>query len=404
MQALLSSLRKSYFKSIATMVPKKKIQFVVLTHILADRPELLEAISDIAPISLLIGIPYSIHEPTLANLNRSYNTVTPALEQLYDSAYLEALILSNIVRDTPLIILEIGGYFAPVIKSLQQALNGNLLGAVEDTEAGHRQYEKIADQLTCPVVSVARSNLKETEDFLVGASCLYSTEKMLRSVGLPIEGKQSLTLGFGKIGRGISHALLRHHCPVSVYDLDPVRRIGALSEGFQVPDKAYAFKNAEIIYGTTGKCSVGGDDFQLVKDGALLVSCSSKDVEFDLKFLKNNYQKFSVCEGLDGYRNNDHLFYLAANGRPINFIDGAVIGPILALVQAEILLGVRQILEYENRQGLFETARDTKQLLAEEWLRYFCDGISGRYKVSYPTYNIPSDNVAVSLLDTIGVK
>ncbi len=51
--------------------------------------------------------------------------------------------------------------------------------------------------------------LKETEDFLVGSSCLFSTGRLLREAGFLIDGKQALILGFGKVGRGLAHALLR---------------------------------------------------------------------------------------------------------------------------------------------------------------------------------------------------
>lgn len=280
-----------------------------------------------------------------------------------------------------MILLEIGGYFSPILKKLQKKLNGNLIGAIEDTETGHRLYEKLGVERACPVISVARSSLKDTEDFLVGTSCLFSTEKLLRQNGLPLEGKRSLVLGFGKVGRGVAHALMRNYCPVSVYDIDPIRRINAISEGFQAQDKESAFKYAEIIYGTTGNFSISSSDFKLLRNGTLLVSCSSKDIEFDLEALQQNYKKQNICDGLDVYKKEDQYFYLAANGRPINFRDGAVIGPILALVQAEIIFAIKQLLEKNLQNEIYETDMACKKVLAEKWLQHFCDGRTGRYRL-----------------------
>lgn len=385
MQALLTSLRKKYFNAVAKFVPKINVQFIMLTHVLEDRPELLSAINDIAPISLLIAVPYSIHQPTLTQLQQKYKVATPELKQLYDKDYLVALITHNIDDKLPTIILEIGGYFAPALQTLQQALPSKLLGVVEDTEAGHRAYERIAQDLPCPVISVARSALKETEDALVGPSCLYSTEKIFRGSGFPIDGKRSLTLGFGKVGRGLAHALQKRYCPVSIYDINPIRRINALSEGFQIPDRKAALKNAEIIYGATGTCSVKGEDFRLIKNGALLVSCSSKDIEFDLPYLTQHYNKQAIFDNLVSYTNEQQVLYLAAQGRPINFVDGAVIGPVLALVQSEIILAIKQLVTLHGESGLFETDKAIKDRLAQVWLKYFCDGTTGHYTLDEST-------------------
>ncbi len=381
MNQLLANLRKTYFDNVASTVNCNDVQFVILTHILDDRPELLSAIGKLGDISLLIGIPYSINQATAENLKKEYKIAMPTLEQLYYCDYLVDLILTEIKPNKPLIILEIGGYFSKVLPQLHEKLGVNFLGVIEDTEAGHREYAKNSNKLPCPVISVARSELKETEDFLVGASCLFSTEKLLRTCGAPIEGKRALVLGFGKIGRGMAHSLLRHHCPVSVYDTNPIKRISALSEGFQTPSKENALREAEIIYGTTANFSIQESDFNLIKPGALLVSCSSKDIEFDLKYLEKNFKRTHLIEGLDFYQSEVTEFYLAANGKPINFLDGAVIGPILALVQAEIILAIKQVYQLEGKKGLFETSEEIRRQLAEKWLEVFCDNKSGRYNL-----------------------
>ena len=251
MQTFLRELRNRYFTCIADIVGKQDIQFVVLTHLLDDRPELLEALSRIAPISLLIGIPYSIHQPTLELLQKTFPVETPSLDNLYDNEYLVSLVADNIDPDKPVVILEIGGYFAPLAKTLQTRLGGKLLGIIEDTEAGHRRYEEYLATLPCPVISVARSELKETEDHLVGSSCIYSTERMLRDLGFPLEGKSALVLGYGKVGKGVAYSLYRRHCPVAVYDINSIRRINALSEGFKVLNKRLALTESELIFGAT---------------------------------------------------------------------------------------------------------------------------------------------------------
>ncbi|GGX10462.1 hypothetical protein GCM10010297_35060 [Streptomyces malachitofuscus] len=57
------------------------------------------------------------------------------------------------------VLLDVGGYFAPSLHVLCGDFSGSIVGVVEDTENGHRRYADI-DKLPCPVVSVARSPLK----------------------------------------------------------------------------------------------------------------------------------------------------------------------------------------------------------------------------------------------------
>lgn len=381
MKAVLTDLRRDYFFDISRAIDKVNAQCVILTHLLDDRPELLSAIEKIAPISLIIGLPYSIHKPTFDQLNKHYHCVAPSLEKLYSENYLSNIVNNFVDPSIPLIIIEIGGYFASLLAKNPLPFNAKVLGVIEDTEAGHRAYEKVACQLPCPVISVARSNLKETEDFLVGASCVFSTENLLRQSGFPIEGKHSLILGFGKVGRGLAHALLRSHCPVAVYDNNPIKRINALSEGFQAPDKHNALSDAEIIYGATGNLSIQKEEFALIRQGAVLVSCSSKDIEFDLNYLEKYYTKSLIFNYLSCFTNEQKFFYLAADGQPVNFLDGAVIGPILALVQSEILISIEHIMALQGQKGIFETNFDTRIFLASKWLHHFCDDRSGRYRL-----------------------
>lgn len=380
MKQVLRTLRKNYFKQLAEKIKLSNVQFILLTHVLDDRPELVDAINSIAPIALIIAIPYSKHPETLAQLKTKHKVETPTLEELYNGIYLHEIILKYLLPEKSVVILEIGGYFSKILNKLGKDLGHRLLGVIEDTEQGHREYEKMVDKLPCPVISVARSELKDAEDFLVGTSCLYSTEKLMRLSGFPIEGKRSLVLGFGKIGRGMAHALIRRHCPVFVYDIDPIKRVNAISQGFQTPDKGIALQQAELIYGATGHCSLTKEDLPLLRNGAVLVSCSSKDVEFDLQGLQESYERTNVFDNFDKYENNGHTLYLLAEGCPVNFVDGAVIGPILTLVQSEIILAIGELLKYQGKAGLFKLERSVQQFLAETWLKHFCDNGSGHYR------------------------
>ena len=371
-------MREKYLLTIANCIPKTICQIVILTHILPDRPELLAAISKIAPISLVIAIPYSIEKKTFANLREYYNLLALSLEEMTNPKIFYQKFIEQINLESPLIILEIGGYCASIIERLHSHLGNKLLGVIEDTETGYRQYEKL-HTLPCPVISVARSFLKESEDCLIGDACLFSTEKLIRQSGFLLDGKQMLVLGFGKIGRGLAQTLLRRGYSVSVCDIDSSKRVLALSGGLKIPTKEIALQNADLIFGATGNYSIEKDDFKHIKKGAILVSCSSKQLEFDVTYVKENYICEPVFDNTVKYSNKDNYFYLLAEGKPINFLDGAIIGPVLALVQAEIIFSIKTLMDLEGKSGLYEVGSEDRKMLADLWLKHFIDPVSGSY-------------------------
>lgn len=375
MRNILRKTREKYFKEVAGLVSDFNGHFIVLTHLLPDRTELLEAISSIAPIAMIIAIPYSTDQEVLENLQQSYHVITPSLDQILDTSFLKKTI-SDLVKSKPTIILEIGGYFAKALAEINAQRHGNnLIGVIESTEAGHRQYEKVKD-LVYPVISVARGSLKKTEYALVGTSCIFSIEQLFRDLNCIIDSKKTFVVGFGKVGRGLARSLLGRHCLVSVYDTDAIARILALSEGYRIPEKHEGLRDAEIILGATGNLSITAEDFPHIKNGSVLVSCSSKNNEFDLDYLNKHYQRFEIHKNVDLYANEHHQFYLLGKGTPINFLDSAVIGPVLALIQAEVIFAINSILQFKNNKGLFEVSEDSRQMLAQKWLKYFGNGFS----------------------------
>lgn len=382
MKDFLGKSSALYYQAICNGKEFDNLQVVIIIHILSDIQPFLEALAPIVDIPLIVAVPYSIHIPTLHQLNRQYEIITPSLESIQDKNYLLNEITNHIDPQKKVLVLEIGGYCAPILKELKTRCK-NFLGIIEDTEAGHRRYKKLDDEgsLACPVISVARSPLKNPENFMVGATCLHVTEKIIRETGYPIQGKHSLVLGFGQVGRGMAYALRQYHSPVYVYDIDPIKNIQALSEGFLAVEKEKALRNVEIIYGTTGHCSMTKDEFPLLNDSVILVSCSSKQIEFDVTSLKSLYKEEVLSEYMSRYEANGKRIYLLAEGKPVNFINGAVtLGPLLNLPLAEMLFSIKKLATTNYPLKLIENSFEERQIIAAKWLDYFRDVKTGRYR------------------------
>ncbi|WP_343955093.1 adenosylhomocysteinase [Nonomuraea longicatena] len=241
-----------------------------------------------------------------------------------------------------LTLLDVGGYFAPVLEHLHARFSGELVGVVEDTENGHQRYiERFTGQgkkPPCPIFSVARSPLKDPEDYLVGQSVVFSTEALVRSRDDILNGRPACVIGYGKLGRSIAAMLHAKHVGVTVYDVDPVRRVQALSQGYRTAATlAEALSGAGIVVCATGNLALREDDFSRVSNGAYIASVTSSDDELELSALNGLYSRTAVEPNVTRYTRTGHYFYVLADGNAVNFLHGASVGAFILLVQAEIV-------------------------------------------------------------------
>jgi adenosylhomocysteinase len=297
------------------------------------------------------------------------------MEDILDSRVIADVIVKAAGVDDRVVVCEIGGYCAGALSTVFTSLGHRFAGVVEDTEAGHRRYESL-ERVEVPVVSAARSPLKEAEDRLIGASVAFSIERQIRSRGRTLVGMKTLVLGYGKIGFGSATALRSRGAQVAVWDESAVQRVRAVSDGYPVPERSAALRDAELIVGATGVASVQRDDFQILRGGAILASASSKQVEFELPPARRvDPHGVLVVE-----RGDLGDVRVLAGGHPVNFVDGAVVGPALRLVQAELLAATAAVAAGGLSPGLAEVDSDTRRWLAELWLENHVDPTTGLFR------------------------
>ncbi|WP_327178071.1 adenosylhomocysteinase [Streptomyces sp. NBC_01335] len=269
-----------------------------------------------------------------------------------------------------LVLLDVGGYFAPVLDDLCARYSGTILGVVEDTENGHKRYAEVG-KLPCPVVSVARSPLKEPEDFLVGQSVVFSTEALLRERGDILHGRSALVIGFGKLGSSIARLMHAKGVHVTVYDIDPVRRAQALSQGFWVARDRDVAIHAGLVLCATGALSLRGDDFPTLRNGAYVATVTSSEDELELSTLPEGYRRSYLGDHVVRYETSGHYFYLLNGGEAVNFLHGASVGPFIFLVQGELIAATRAIARGGLPPGMHEVPAADRGAIAAHWLNYW---------------------------------
>lgn len=356
-----------FFENLSTKRPDEEIAFFIVSHLLPDKLDFFDAISNIGHIAAIIPKQKSINYETLVKAQEKYPILMLNREEISNNheATIDQLKTNLQYPDQGFVIMDIGGYFADILPKLKSN-NLNLLGIVEDTENGHQKY---ADRISgTKFYSVARSPLKETEDFLVGHSIVFSAEAVLRQNQMLLNGMDVGVIGFGKIGKSIIGNLAARNIKTSIYDIDPIKRVQAKSFGYNVQPKENLLKQSDYIFCATGQKAISGSDYEDIKANACIISVTSSDDEFDLSYLKNNYYIEETKNDITAYFNDTKKINMINNGNAINFLHGAVVGNYIRLVQAEMLLCADEIVNNLGNISMINSLSDEKRKeIASNW-------------------------------------
>ncbi|MFF5113221.1 adenosylhomocysteinase [Streptosporangium sp. NPDC000509] len=345
---------------------------MVITHLLPGQMDFLPVLDRVASVAAVLPKPKSADRRTLEAVTASYRCDPLNRSNFAAPAWLTAY-LDDRAAGRPLVLADIGGYFAPALAAVCEALPGRIAGVVEDTENGLRRYLALP-RLPCPVYTVARSPLKEPEDRLVGEAIVFSTESLLRRLGEVLPGRQACVLGFGKIGAGIAAALHARHVRVTVLDTDPVRQAQAISIGYgwaRLPD---AIAAADLVVSATGSRAIGMQHLTLLRDGAVLAGATSGDDEFDLAGLHDPAAAFTSTELIPGvvrYTRSGRSFLLLGGGNAVNFLHTSALGPAIHLIKAEIIAAAARLATELHDPGLYEVPTAVRARIAAAWVEAF---------------------------------
>ncbi|WP_406305903.1 adenosylhomocysteinase [Streptomyces sp. NBC_00885] len=372
MEAFERARLDAYFDRIAArFAPSERPAAFLITHLLPERPAFVRGVAGVTELRAVLPKPKSVHAEALRQIEADGHACDTLSRELFADPHRAVRYIEARGAGRSVVLLDVGGYFAPSLDALCDRFSGQILGVVEDTENGHRRYADL-DKLPCPVVSVARSPLKDPENFLVGQSVVFSTEALMRSRGDILHGRTALVIGFGKLGSSIARLLHAKGVRVTVYDIDPVRRTQALSQGFTVArDRDAGLTDAGLVLCATGALSLRGEDFPRLRNGAYVATVTSSEDELELEGLPDVYERAHIGEHVTRYLTTGHYFYLLNGGNAVNFLHGASVGPFIFLVQAEILAASTTLARGGLAPGMHEISPTDRAAIAATWLDYF---------------------------------
>ncbi|MFD8525188.1 adenosylhomocysteinase [Streptomyces capillispiralis] len=372
MEAAEHARLNAYFGRIAShFAPAERPASLLITHLLPERPAFVRSVAEMTELRAVLPKPKSAHADAVRVVESGGYVCDKLSRELFADPERAVRYIEAKAAGLRVLLLDVGGYFAPSLRGLCERFSGSIIGVVEDTENGHRRYADLGE-LPCPVVSVARSPLKEPEDFLVGQSVVFSTEALMRSRGDILHGRTALVIGFGKLGSSIARLLHAKGIRVTVYDIDPVRRTQALSQGFAVVRALEAgLEDAGLVLCASGALSLRGEAFGRLRNGAYVATVTSSEDELELAGVNDVYERAHVGEHITRYLTTGHYFYLLNSGNAVNFLHGASVGPFIFLVQAEILAAAAALARGGLNPGMHELGSADRAVIAATWLDYF---------------------------------
>ena len=230
--------------------------------------------------------------------------------------------LLRVLGHKPRLVIDDGGELSVAIHTERKALLSEMIGACEETTTGVHRYRAMEKDgsLKYPVIAVNDAYTKFLFDSQHGTG-QSALEGVMRATNMLIAGKTVVVGGFGWVGRGIALRAKGLGAKVVVTEVDPVRALEAVMEGYSVMPMKDAARVGDIFITATG-CNqiITSEHFGQMKDGVILANSGHFDVEVDVKTLREqatsvrtarlNVEEFKMKDG--------RRIYLLAEGRLVN--------------------------------------------------------------------------------------
>jgi len=293
-----------------------------------------------------------------------------------DKEYQECI--NEILRSDPEIIMDDGSDAHITLHKNNEFKENNVIGGTEETTTGVVRLEALEKngRLRYPIIAVNNAYTKHLFDNRYGTG--QSTfDGILRATALLIAGKKVTVCGYGWVGKGITTRAKGLGAIVSVSEIDPIRAIEAVMDGFNVKPINELAKESDIFITATGqKHVIGKNSIKNLKNGAILVNAGHFDLEIDVAFLQDITKNVKIVrDNLEEYElENGKKVFLVAKGRIANLVAAEGHPPeVMSLSFSNQLLGAVKIkLDHDKLNGLIDMPKDIDEKVA----RYALEGMN----------------------------
>lgn len=226
----------------------------------------------------------------------------------------------------PDIIIDDGGDLVHMLHTKRRELLPHILGGSEETTTGVHRLRGLAKEgkLEFPMIAANDAYMKYLFDNRYGTG--QSTwDGIMRTTNLVIAGKNVVISGYGWCGKGSAMRARGLGANVIITEVDPIKAIEAVFDGFRVMPMDEAAKIGDIFLTLTGdKDVIRKRHFQVMKHGAMMANSGHFDCEINIPELEEcSVSRRTVRKNIEEFRQPDgRKLYLLAEGRLVNLAAG----------------------------------------------------------------------------------
>ncbi|MEM1619847.1 MAG: adenosylhomocysteinase [Fervidicoccaceae archaeon] len=274
----------------------------------------------------------------------------------------------------PNLVVDDGGDLHALLHSERLDVAAKIRGGTEETTTGVLRLRALEREgkLAYPVYAVNNALTKQMFDNRYGTG-QSTVDGILRATNVLLAGKIVVVCGYGWVGRGIASRARGMGARVVVTEVDPVRALEAVMDGYEVMPIRRAAEIGDIFVTATGSIDViTWEEMKLMKDGAILANSGHFDVEIDVKELERRaVAKRCPREHVTEYILEDgRKLIVLAQGRLVNLV--AAEGhpsEVMDMSFSNQLLALLKLWSEKHEPRIYSIPREIDEEIAREKLR-----------------------------------
>jgi len=301
--------------------PLEGLRVGACLHVTSETANLMRTLkAGGADVVLAASNPLSTQDDVAAALVAEYGIATYARRGEDRDTYYRHL---NAVADLrPQLTMDDGCDLVSLLHQERPDQVPDVLAGTEETTTGVIRLRAMAADgaLGYPVIAVNEALTKHLFDNRYGTG-QSTLDGILRATNLLIAGRNVVVAGYGWVGRGIASRMDGHGAHVAVIEVDPVRALEALMDGYQVMTAGQAAGWGDLFVTATGNINVfRREHFEAMKDGTVLANSGHFDAELDLAALRAMAEGHvrEVRENVQEFDIGGKRLHLVAEGRLVN--------------------------------------------------------------------------------------
>jgi adenosylhomocysteinase len=263
--------------------PLKGIRLGACLHVTTETAVLMLTLkAGGAHVSLCASNPLSTQDETAAALVKEYDIPVHAIKgEDHDTYYKH---IASVLETKPQVTMDDGADVISQLHGARKDLIGNVIGGTEETTTGVIRLRAMERDkvLAFPVIAVNDADTKHLFDNRYGTG-QSTIDGILRATNILLAGRTIVVAGYGMCGKGVAARAKGMGSHVIVTEVEPMRALEAVMDGFVVMPMAKAAEAGDVFVTVTGnKAVIRREHFEAMKDGAILCNAGHFNVELEL--------------------------------------------------------------------------------------------------------------------------